>query len=59
MFTYQRSLGRLLHLSRKFKYSNIQIFKNSKKYVDKTNAKVKNAFSCESIHKHIDKDLDL
>jgi len=32
-----------------FKYSYIQT--NSKKFVDKTNDKVKNAFSCESVHK--------
>jgi len=32
-----------------FKCSDIQI--NSKKFVDKTDDKVKNAFSCESVHK--------
>ena len=36
-----------------FKYSDIQI--NSKKFVDKTNDKVKNAFSCESVYKHTSK----
>jgi len=41
---------------------NIQIFKYSNKFkksVDKTNDKVKNALSCESIYKHIGKNLDL
>ena len=32
-----------------FIYSDIQI--NSKKFVDKTNDMMKNAFSCESVHK--------
>ena len=36
-----------------FKYSDIQI--NSNKFVDKTNAKVKNATHCESVHKRTGK----
>jgi hypothetical protein len=43
---------KIIHI---FEYSDIQI--NSKKFVDKPDDKVKNAYSCESVHKQTDRKL--